>query len=558
MLQSLHIRNFILIDEVTINFCQAFNVFTGETGSGKSIILNALALILGERLQGDVVRISNNNSVDNSIAYINAEFTLNKLAKNWLIDNDFPINDDQNTVFIKRIIDIAGKNRAYINGMPATLQQLKLFSKLLIEIQSQHIQQKLLQNQYQRHILDAYSQNHNLANEVNNLYHNWKNKIEQLQQAEIQAEKQQENLEYLTWIKNDLTKLNPLKNEWEEIQIEHKKLQNAQDIINNINFIQQYIDDENEGIAKKIRQMQQKIHEITKYDNNLNEISNYIEALNINSTEICNYLDKYLQKIEINPEKLQYLDNRIQQWLTLSRRLKIDNNNLHLELQNIETQLAISNKDTINALKIEIDNCFNSYMEQAKKLSNERKNTAIKLGCNVSIIIQDLAMQNANFSIDIADDKPNEHGIDNITFMLSSNNTTAKPLNKIASGGELSRIALAIIVVVQQKNSMPTLVFDEIDSGISGITAQKIGALLAKYSTSKQILCITHLAQVAAFANQHIMVSKIDNSDSSFAQITVLNQQQKAYEIARLIGGDLINQDTLAHANNLIAYSSTI
>jgi len=543
MLQHLSIKDFILIDDIELNFCPSLNIFTGETGSGKSILLNALSLLMGERASSDLVRHGAN------IAFINAEFTSNKRAESWLIENGFALEDD--IILIKRSIDKSGKNRAHINGMASTGQQLKSLSKYLIEIQSQHAQQELLQTSEQRYILDSYANHLDLVDEVSNFYTLWQDKVKNLAKAYEQFEKDKENAEYLTWVMQDIEKLAPQNNEWQEIQNEHKKLQYSSDIIQNIQSMQTCLNGD-DGIFKQIKFLQQKHNDINKFDSSLH-LDEFIDALSINSNEMQIYLDKYLQRIEIDPARLQFLDERIHSWLTLSRRLKVSNEDLFMQQENLKQQLYLMDENFLSKLKQEVETTYNVYIQHAKKLSSLRKTTAIDLAKYVTKTIQELAMKEAIFIIDILENEPNEYGIDKIIFnLISHKNALPKPLNKIASGGELSRIALAITVACQTNNTMPSLFFDEIDSGISGVTAQKIGTLLAQIAKNQQVLCITHLAQVAAFADNHIIVNKISNDTNTTAHIYTLNASEKLNEIARLIGGDIINQDTLAHAQNLI------
>ncbi|MFM2343486.1 MAG: hypothetical protein RLZZ210_94 [Pseudomonadota bacterium] len=576
MLQRLSIKDFILIQNVELEFKHGLTIFTGETGSGKSMLLHALSLILGERANADLIR------VNAEIAFICAEFSNNQLTNAWLNENGFAIEED--IILIKRSIDKQGKNRAHINGMVATSQQLRSLTNTLIQIQSQHAQQNLLQISEQRKILDEFCHTQNLVNEVSKFYKNWQIAIQNLTNAKIQFEKEQENAEYLSWVMQDLKQLNPQEDEWQELQQEHKLLQHSSDIINNIQAMQNCITDV-EGMPNILRFIQQKSNDVKKFDASLEEINVFIESINIQVNELENFLEKYLQKIDIDPERLSYLDQRLNTWITLARRLKVSNEDLYEEHIKIGEQLNSLDESHIQKLSQQVKIAKNVYLEHAKQLSLLRQKGAIKLSQQVKTTIQELAMKEADFSIEVKNlenieyeyiqnndnknsykdennndsDKFSEYGIDKITFLLSTHKQASyKPLNKVASGGELSRIALAITVATQQNNTIPTLIFDEIDSGISGITAQKIGALLSQLSQNQQIICITHLAQVAAYANQHITVSKHTKNDITIANIYELNLDQQLQELARLIGGDIISAETIQHAKNMIENSKVL
>ncbi len=554
MLQRLSIKDFILIDNVELDFKKGLTIFTGETGSGKSMLLNALSLILGERANADLVRSQTD------IAFICAEFSSNSFTNLWLSENGFILEED--IIIIKRSIDKYGKNRAHINGMAATSQQLRSLTNHLIQIQSQHAQQNLLQTNEQRKILDTFCQANNLADEVRKFYKNWQLSIQNLNNAKIQFEKEQENAEYLSWIIQDLKNLNPQPHEWGNLQQEHNLLQHSKDIIHNIQAMQSCVTD-NEGISNILRFLQQKANEAKKIDHNLEELNIFIETINIQINELESFLDKYLQKIDIDPERLNYLDQRINTWITLARRLKVSNDDLYEEHIKIHAKLNSLDENYIQKFEQQVKIDKNVYLQHAEQLSKIRRQGALNIAQKVNSIIKDLAMQEADFIIEVNNihnsDEYNEYGIDKISFLLAAHKQASyKSLNKVASGGELSRIALAITVAMQQNSIIPSLIFDEVDSGISGITAQKIGALLCGLSQHQQILCITHLAQVAAYAGQHISVSKNTQNDITIASIYELNLEQQLQELARLIGGDIISQETIMHAKNMIESSKAL
>ncbi len=559
MLHYLSIKDFILIDNLELNFKPNLTILTGETGSGKSILLDAIGLIMGERCSADVIR----SGAD--IAFVCAEFSCTPQALLWLQENSFSI-EDGNTILIKRSIDKQGKNRAFINGMGATSQQLKALTSELIEIQSQHVQQNLLNVNVQRKIVDDYCENQNILNQVSQSYTAWKNCFIALQEAKMQFEQDAEKIEYLSWVKQDIEKLNPQCDEWTFMQTEHQRLQNASDIIQNVQTMQACILEDG-GMLQHLRILQQKNNDTKKFDDNLQQVDEFIEAIHIQTTELESYLDKYLQKIDIDPARLNYLDERMHTWLTLARRLKINPSDMYDEYINMQQHVHMLDAATLLKMEQDVQKVYKIYIEYALELSTSRRAGIKSLQHEVTKSIQDLAMKEAEFIIQIDSidynicnenslDIMQAHGIDKINFMLRTHaQANIKPLAKVASGGELSRITLAIIVSTQKNQCASTLVFDEIDSGISGITAQKIGALLTNMAQNQQILCITHLAQVAAYASQHISVNKHTQNNITRADITELDHSQRLQELARLIGGDLVTAETLQHAEHMIRHS---
>jgi DNA repair protein RecN (Recombination protein N) len=562
MLQYLSIKDFILIEQLELHFKNNLTIVTGETGAGKSILLDAISLIMGERCPSDVIR----SGAD--IAYICAEFTCTPQALIWLNENGFSIED--NSILIKRSIDKQGKNRAFINGLGATSQQLKALCAELIQIQSQHAQQNLLNVHAQRKILDAFCEHNTLLEQVSQAYYTWKNCFDALQQAKLQFEKDAEQIEYLSWVRQDIEKLSPQCDEWEAIQQEHQRLQNASDIIQNIQTMQACIQEDG-GISQHLRLLQQKNNDTKKFDADLKQADDFIESLHIQATELESYLEKYLQKIDIDPHRLTYLDERMHTWLTLARRLKIHPSDMYAEHINMQQHVNAIDAETLLKIEKELQLAYKNYIKHATELSQSRHTNAKQLQQEVTLSIQDLAMKEAEFIIDVDSidytscnenslQDMHAYGIDKINFMLRTHaQANIKPLAKVASGGELSRITLAVILATQKnqlKNQfVATLIFDEIDSGISGVTAQKIGALLANMAQKQQILCVTHLAQVAAYANQHISVYKQTNNNITRAHIAELSYDARLQELARLIGGDLVTTETLKHAEHMVQHS---
>jgi DNA repair protein RecN (Recombination protein N) len=570
MLKSLHIQNFILIDEINLDFDAGLTALTGETGSGKSILLDAISLIMGERAQADLVKYGCD------VAYISADFHMNTLAIEWLKQNRFYI--DEQTLNINRSIDKDGKNKGKINNIPATSTHLKALTSLLIEIQGQYIQQELLGNNKQRELLDKYCDISEQLNILQYSYNNWKDALNNLEQAKLKHNELKQKFDELQLVLEDLNDLKPHENEWLDIQAEHKKLQYASDIIERVTAMQSCFNGEDSNINSMLKFMQQKAAEIRKYDEHSQDMQGYLQDAQIQLNELDSYLHKYLQKIDIDPERLEYLDLRMSSWLKISRRINIDPQQLHTKWLDIKEQINNIDDDNISKLNTLVDEYYQIYHKQAQNISYIRNTKAVNLQNTITSILQDLLMPDAIFSIEISTINESEHGIDRVNYMLRSHqNASPKALNKVASGGELSRIALALIISTQKQNlanslqspnysnmsdtnddtaiNNISLIFDEIDSGISGVTAQKIGDALAKIAKNQQVLCVTHLAQVACYASNHVVVYK---QNSNLAVIKKLNHDERLQELARLIGGSVVSNETIAHAQNMLNSAKNI
>ena len=547
MLRTLAIRDFVIVDVLELEFSSGFSVLTGETGAGKSILIDALSLALGGRGDASMVRESA------AKADISAEFSLNEAVAAWLENNEF--SDPEQQLILRRTIDNAGRSKAWINGITATATQLRELGDLLVDVHGQHAHQSLLKSDAQRALLDMQGGLQQQVNEVESAYKFWRNLSKQREEFETNAKSVLQERERLEWQVGELDKLQIKSGEWEHISQEHSRLAHAASLLDGAQEAATLISESEHPVISQLSAVQQKLLKLLDYDAALKPVTDALESACINLQETTYALNDYLSRTELDPARLREVENRVESIHSTARRFHVAPEKLHEEFATLSAQLLqLSNATDIDALKVQEEKAHQSYLKIAHKLSTARQKIAKELSVAVTTAMQDLSMSGGSFAVSLVPCEASTYGLEHIEFLVAGHaGVQARPLAKVASGGELARISLAISVITSCATATPTLIFDEVDSGIGGGVAEVVGRLLKRLGQDRQVLCVTHLPQVASQANQHFQVSKVSVEGKTISSITSLDNKQRVEEIARMLGGIEITATTRKHARELLA-----
>ncbi|MBS0357822.1 MAG: DNA repair protein RecN [Proteobacteria bacterium] len=556
MLTHLRIKNFTLIDECELDFNSGMTTITGETGAGKSILIDALELCLGNRADQKVIR-SHQEKCE-----LTASFSLKQIpkAKQWLIEHDLESDDE---CILRRVIT-KENSRSTINGQPMPLQLTRELAEIIINIHGQHEHQTLLKRETQREILDDTANHPQLLNQVKQLYGDWKKTDEELSQF-IHQGNDPARQELLRYQVQELTELSLTEQEFQSLESEHKMLSQAESIITSCQQALAMIENDEEPTAVD-NQLHQAIHRLQNFSNIHPKIATALELLqqaHIQIEEAANELTDYLESFDADPKRLQILESRLDTIYQTARKYRVKPEQLPELLQTLQNDLERSqnSEEKIIQLQKTLQDLKDQYTKAAQKLHDSRQKQAKKLEKEITASMQHLGMVGGKFQIQLtseSDSQPKLYGLDKVEFLVNANpGQSLQSMSKVASGGELSRISLAIQVITCQTDTKPTLVFDEVDVGIGGGTAEIIGKLLRQLGQSTQVLCITHLAQVAAQAHHHIQVSKFQENNNTHTEIRFLNTPDKIQEIARMMGGVKMTKQTLAHAEEMLNLQET-
>ena len=553
MLRSLNIRDFVIVDELDLDLDHGFTVLTGETGAGKSILLDALSLVLGER--ADPSQIREGKSKAEISALFSLDGSLKELISNWLDEQGFNLEDDGATLILKRIIDASGRSRAFINGGIATLNQTKELGNYLVDIHGQHAHQLLLKTGAQRDLLDHQAQLQEQVLTVKGLYQQWQAAKKQLELAKSAGESLQKEQERLSWQLEELDLLAPKAGEWAEIDVEYSRLANAAKLIEGSQNALAMLSEQEGNAEELLGKAFTEIEDLAKLDSHLEDAKISLESAQIQISEATHSLNRYLQKIDVDPERLAEVEERLKALHSAAKKFKVTPEELPAIWVDIKEKVnAIKDSQDLAALEKNLQATQTEYNKAAKSLSLGRNKAAKVLEKLVTEAMQDLSMAGGQFVIGIEQlAEGNAYGLENIEFLVAGHpGVSPKPLSKVASGGELARISLAISVITSEASQIPTLIFDEVDSGIGGAVAETVGKRLKELGQAHQVLCVTHLAQVAAQGHQHWKVEKQSSDNSTTSSITGLNRQERVEEIARMLGGTEITDTTRRHARELL------
>ncbi len=555
MLRTLAIRDFVIVDAIELDLSAGFTVFAGEAGAGKSILIDALTLALGGRADASVVREGA------ARADISAEFTGNfnaveapELAA-WLEANAFEPEDG--VLMLRRVIDNGGRSKAFVNGVTATVAQLRELGELLVDIHGQHAHQSLLKADAQRQLLDAHAGLHEEIKSVSAAYRSWRALAKQREEFERDAKNVLMERERLEWQVGELEKLAARPGEWAEVSNEHSRLSHAATLIDGAQHALQLLDENDAApILSQVSSIEQKLSKLADIDDKLKPVLDALEPARIQLQEAVYALHDYLGRIELDPERLRTVESRMEALHSASRKFHVMPDDLPQEFDSLSERLKqLADATDLDAMRAQEAKLFDAYKALASKLSKARAKAVKSLAAAVTAAMQDLSMAGGRFDIALHTAEPSAHGLEQVEFLVAGHaGTTPRALAKVASGGELARIALAISVIASSATATPTLIFDEVDSGIGGGVAEVVGRLLKKLGQDRQVLCVTHLPQVASQAMQHFQVSKGTIADGrTVSRIAPLGSSERVEEIARMLGGLEITATTRKHARELLA-----
>jgi DNA repair protein RecN (Recombination protein N) len=548
MLRTLNIRDFVIVERLELEFERGFTVLTGETGAGKSILIDALALVLGERADAIVVRQGAER------AEITAEFELESPSAltPWLEQRDL---ESDGVCLLRRVIEASGRGRAFINGTPVTLAQLREAGEFLVDIHGQHEHQSLVRAASQRALLDAYGGHAALASRVAELYRAWRQRVDQRAAFESNAAAIAAEREDLAWKAKEIEALAFTAEGWSELAAEHRRLAHAASLIEGSQLGLEVLSESEGSSLSQLNAVIAKLQGLVEHDQTLREVLDVLEPAAIQIQEGVYTLRHYQQKLDVDPQRLREADRRIEAVHSACRKYRTTPEALPTLLDRARTRLAEldAGGDPEALLRLE-EEARDEYLREAKKLSTGRRKTAAALAKEVSSTMQSLAMAGATFDVAFtALAEPSSHGLEQIEFRVAAHAAmTPQPLAKVASGGELSRLSLAIQTVTSRVAQVPTLVFDEVDAGIGGRVAEIVGQMLKALGREHQVMCITHLPQVAASAHHQWQVSKSSSKARISSRVTALAAEQRIDEIARMLGGVKITETTRKHAAEML------
>ncbi|MDR2209436.1 MAG: DNA repair protein RecN [Azoarcus sp.] len=552
MLRRLSIRDFVIVDRLELDFAAGFGTLTGETGAGKSILLDALSLALGERADAGVVR-SGCDKAD-----ITAEFDLlpdGELAA-WLAQQELDSGDD--TLILRRVVDSGGRSKAWMNGTPVTLAQQRAAGQWLADIHGQHAHHALLRAEIQRQLLDTHGGAVERASEVAACWREWQRLADLRQAAERDTAAFARERELLGWQLKELEELAFDPGEWADINAEHGRLAHAADLLSGVGEALDNLGEGEQGVCSTLAHCVNRLSALEAIDPALTEARELIDAAAIQADEALHVLRRYRDRLELDPERLAGIEQRIGTVMDVVRKYRTtpeDLPALAAEWQaRLDTLEASADPERLAAAESEARAAFDAA---AGRLSAVRRDAAATLSAEITETMQSLAMVGGKFEVALLPCEPSAHGLENVEFQVAANpGQILRSLVKVASGGELSRIGLAIQVMTSRDSATPTLIFDEVDVGIGGRVAEIVGQLLHRLGRDRQVLCVTHLPQVAACADWQWQIAKEIRDEQTLSVVTPLKDAARVEEIARMLGGVDITDTTRRHAAEMLAGKS--
>ncbi|WP_114814569.1 DNA repair protein RecN [Paraburkholderia kururiensis] len=554
MLRHLSIRDFVIVAALDLEFNSGFTVFSGETGAGKSILIDALALTLGARADASVVRTGE------SRADITAEFDVYPHVARWLDDQAFAAEGDEGqggTVLLRRVVDAGGRSRAFINGTPATLTQLREVGEMLVDIHGQHAHQLLMRPDAQRELFDTHSGLADLAAATGRAWRTWRDASNAVETAQTRDRELQLERERLAWQLAELDKLAPQPGEWEEINAEHRRLSHSANLIEGVQGALAALSESDDAMISQLGSIVSKLRDLAEIDPALNDALAALEPAAIQLQEAAYSLTHYAQRLELDPDRLAQVEKRLDALHSTARKFRLQPETLPEEHETRQAQLAaLDAAADLDALRAAEAKAREAYLAEAKQLSKARAKAAKALGAAVTTGMQELSMVGGSFEVALVPlAEGGAHGLEQVEFRVAGHaGVPLRPLAKVASGGELARISLALAVIASAASPTPTLIFDEVDTGIGGGVAEVVGRLLHQLGRARQVLCVTHLPQVAARGDHHFQVAKAsDGNGGTVSSVNPLDRASRVEEVARMLGGLEITATTRRHAKEMLA-----
>jgi DNA repair protein RecN (Recombination protein N) len=550
MLQKLHIQNYAIIDEIEIQFSKKLSVITGETGAGKSILMGALSLILGERADTSVLQNAQKK------CFIEGAFSVeNKIAlKDFLEENELDVEDE---LMLRREISSNGKSRAFINDTPATLSQIKALASLLVDLHQQFDTLELGDAGFQREVLDALANNFSLLNTYQDefrLWHQLKKEFNDLLQQKTSFDKE---LDYHQFLFDELEELNLRENELEEVEVELKLLTNSEEIKTTLSKVYFDLQESDQPIVQQLKVLTNQLQTFSSYHNNLPELIQRIQSTQIELHDIADEVDSMNAQINFDQKRIDFINERISSGYKMLKKHGVQTTNELISIKNDlkeKLQAVLQIDDTIAAKEKELQTQLLKATASANTISAKRKKEVKDLEEKVNKLLLQVGMPNAKLKVQIADAAMNIYGVDEIEFLFDANKSNRfEPIRKVASGGELSRLMLCIKSLVAQSMDLPTLIFDEIDTGISGEAARQVGIILKSLADNRQVICITHQPQIAGKANAHYFVYKEIKNDTIKTNIRLLTQDERITTIAQMLSGEKPTAAALENAREMVS-----
>ncbi|MDR6468922.1 DNA repair protein RecN (Recombination protein N) [Paraburkholderia graminis] len=555
MLRHLSIRDFVIVAALDLEFDSGFTVFSGETGAGKSILIDALALALGARADANVVRTGETR------ADITAEFDTHAQVDQWLDEQALSAAaaDGQHggTVMLRRVVDANGRSRAFINGTAATLAQLREVGEMLVDIHGQHAHQLLMRPDAQRELFDTHAGLTELSASVTRAWRSWREKVQAVEHAQTRDRELQLERERLAWQLAELDKLAPQPGEWEEVNAEHRRLSHSANLIDGVQGALNALSESDEAMITHLASIVSKVRDLADIDPALNDVLAALEPAEIQLQEAAYSLSHYAQKLELDPDRLAQVEKRLDALHSAARKFRLQPETLPDEHETRRAQLAAldaaADLDSLHAAEAK---AREDFLAEAKKLSKARAKAGKALGAAVTTGMQELSMKGGSFEVALVPlPEGGAHGLEQVEFRVAGHaGVPLRPLAKVASGGELARISLALAVIASAASPTPTLIFDEVDTGIGGGVAEVVGRLLHQLGEARQVLCVTHLPQVAARGDHHFQVAKAGNGKGgTVSSVVSLDKASRVEEVARMLGGLEITPTTRKHAKEMLA-----
>jgi len=543
-LKRIVLRDFVIVSELELDLESGFTVLTGETGAGKSILIDALQLVTGARADTGVIREGAARTD------VSAEFDLAPGVQALLDEAGFEAGD---TLLLRRTVDTQGKSRAWVNGSPATAQQLRAIGEQLLDIHGQHAWQSLTRPDAVRGLLDAYARVDTKT--LTTLWGAWR-QAEAALSAAVQAQDSlQRERERLAWQIGELDKLAPQADEWNDLNTSHSRLANGQALLDAAQAAMVLLEDDEANALRPLNAaLQQLQHQLHLEPDFRNPVDTLISAV-AQIEDAVHALRSYARHTELDPERLAELDARMTLWISLARRYKRTPEDLPALLASWKTELAqLDAAADLEGLQQQAKKAHAAYLAEAKTISRQRTKAAPLLAQSITQAMQGLGMQGGQFQVAIeASAQPMQSGLEDIAFLVAGHaGSTPRPVGKVASGGELSRMALAIAVTTSQLGTAQTLIFDEVDSGVGGAVAETVGRLMKQLGVDRQVLAVTHLPQVAACADHHLVVAKQLHGKTTVSTVAAVHGEKRVAEIARMLGGEKLSSTTLAHAKEML------
>ena len=543
-LKRIVLRDFVIVSALELELDSGFTVLTGETGAGKSILIDAVQFATGARADSAVVREGA------SRAEASVEFDVSPAVSSLLEEAGF---DAGTSVLLRRTVDLAGKSRAWINGSPATAQQLRAVGEQLLDIHGQHAWQSLTRADAVRDLLDAYAQVSHA--EILAAWALWREVHARLAQAQTGQETRLRERERLSWQIGELERLAPQDNEWEELNSRQLRLSNAQALLDGAQSAVQLLADDEANVLQRVHSALQQLRALQHLELDFKDPADGLDSALVQMEDVARTLRAYLRRTDFDTSGLGELDERLAQWLALARRHRREPQELPAVLQSWKAELAeLEGAMDLDALQASEHQAHTAYLQQAQVLRQARAKAAPLLGQAITQAMQGLGMQGGKFEVELVPSgQPTSTGLDEVRFLVAGHaGNTPRPVGKVASGGELSRLALAIAVTTSRLGTAQSLIFDEVDSGVGGAVAETVGRLMQQLGKDRQVLAVTHLPQVAACADHHLVVSKHSDGQTTLSTISKARGEQRLHEIARMLGGDKRTGTTLAHAQEML------